>query len=422
MTRRFNWVKMRISERGPILMIFNKKTPFSSTMRRRLPLPVCARLLTLCVLIPLTLSTVALAADDLPATACDPEYMDALESRAWLEAQREITQNQNLISKPDSVLEYTCFNRFLNQMSHNFSDRLFSETDHWGAVTGITKKSTDDTLENVVRTTMNAYLTRNFQHNFLGDRLPGTDYYSTKLIEDSSTFKYPNETLPNEDPGTKNASKGATGGMDAVDKDGNVITKDPITDEKLGKDGRRRGGLEPVNGDAKFAVTDMAYDCDRMAQVWELARCVNFMQRPGKESFFDFPWYAKNDPRDLPQGFAACQSPSSLEKAGGSSENAYQQAMKSAFNAKDDDEVKLYTLDDKNDGVFADAERYKKDPVKSYLNLISPIGQNNVNSCNGMIQTGITVIRGKNEPYQEVICTNPGCAQDKGGAQSCTQE
>ena len=38
---------------------------------------------------------------------CDPDYYESLEARAWLEAQREITQNQNLIYKPDSALEYT---------------------------------------------------------------------------------------------------------------------------------------------------------------------------------------------------------------------------------------------------------------------------------------------------------------------------
>lgn len=397
-------------------------------MRRRLPLPACARLLTLCVLIPLTLSTVALAADDLPATACDPEYMDALESRAWLEAQREITQNQNLISKPDSVLEYTCFNRFLNQMSHGFNvisqatstqpavyDRLFSETGHWGAVTGINSRSTDDTLENVVRTTMNAYLTRNFQHNFLGDRLPNIDYYAANL---DSNGKYNPESGASNEGGS---SANATGGMAPVD------SKDPISKKTLTEDTRKRGAREGVDGEVKFSNTDMAYDCDRMAKVWELARCVNFMQRPDRESFFDFPWYDKHDPRDLPQGFAACQAPTLASAGGGGGgggggdSSAYKQAMKSAFNAADDDEVKLYTLNGDDDGQFADDTPYKKDKVKSYLNLISPIGQNGVSSCNGYIKTGITVVRDKNS-YDEIICTNPGCAQDKGGAQSCVPE
>ena len=33
---------------------------------------------------------------------CDPQFFRQMESRAWLEAEREIMQNQNLIFKPDS--------------------------------------------------------------------------------------------------------------------------------------------------------------------------------------------------------------------------------------------------------------------------------------------------------------------------------
>ena len=58
------------------------------------------------------------AAPPAPAeTSCDPVYYDTLESRAWLEAQREITQNQNLISKPDSVLRYSCFDKLADDFA-----------------------------------------------------------------------------------------------------------------------------------------------------------------------------------------------------------------------------------------------------------------------------------------------------------------
>ena len=63
-------------------------------------------------------SVPAQAAPPAPAeTSCDPVYYDTLESRAWLEAQREITQNQNLISKPDSVLRYTCFDKMADDFA-----------------------------------------------------------------------------------------------------------------------------------------------------------------------------------------------------------------------------------------------------------------------------------------------------------------
>ena len=48
-------------------------------------------------------------AAEIAPQSCDSNYWRQLSSRAWLEAEREIMQNQNLIFKPDSVLQYTCF-------------------------------------------------------------------------------------------------------------------------------------------------------------------------------------------------------------------------------------------------------------------------------------------------------------------------
>ena len=53
---------------------------------------------------------------------CDPQIMDLLETRAWLTAQREIVSNQNLIYKPDSTLEYSCFDWLADMTGFNFSN------------------------------------------------------------------------------------------------------------------------------------------------------------------------------------------------------------------------------------------------------------------------------------------------------------
>lgn len=111
----------------------------------------------------------ALAGAAPPSTPCDPQYMDALEARAYLEAQREISQNQNLIYKPDSVLEYSCFEGFLNAASRNFGDRPFSESARW-LTTGVNESSTDSALSNVVGSALSNYLSQNFPHTFLNGR------------------------------------------------------------------------------------------------------------------------------------------------------------------------------------------------------------------------------------------------------------
>ena len=106
-------------------------------------------------------------------TSCDPEYMDALEARAMMEGQREIAQNKNLIFKPDSVLEYSCFGHFLNRLA---GAGLFSENGCCGT-TGLGGGSLDLALQNAVGSVMMTYLGSNFNHRFLNGRAPaGQDY------------------------------------------------------------------------------------------------------------------------------------------------------------------------------------------------------------------------------------------------------
>ncbi|MCK5285298.1 MAG: hypothetical protein KAJ86_06915 [Alphaproteobacteria bacterium] len=115
---------------------------------------------------------------------CDPDYYDSLESRAWLEAQREITQNQNLIFKPDSVLEYTCFDRFLNELAEH-AINMFSETRHWGTI--LPSNSMDNALRNLVGSALSGYLSGNFSHPMLGGRLSSVIYKTDTISGGSYT-------------------------------------------------------------------------------------------------------------------------------------------------------------------------------------------------------------------------------------------
>lgn len=86
-----------------------------------------------------------------------------MESRAWLEAQREITQNQNLIFKPDSVLSYTCFHRYLYELADH-ADEMFSETTRWGSnvLGGGQDQHMNNALEGLVVNALQTYIQSNF--------------------------------------------------------------------------------------------------------------------------------------------------------------------------------------------------------------------------------------------------------------------
>ncbi len=49
---------------------------------------------------------------------CDPEFWDVMKDRAWMEAQRELTQNWNIVPRPDSVMVLGCFNHYMNKLAH----------------------------------------------------------------------------------------------------------------------------------------------------------------------------------------------------------------------------------------------------------------------------------------------------------------
>lgn len=105
-------------------------------------------------------------------TPCDATYYQTLSARAWLEAQREITQNQNLILKPDSVLEYTCFDMFLAELADH-ADEMFSETTQFGGPPP-NNNSMDQALERLVGTSLRNFVSANFgYYDMLGGHSAG---------------------------------------------------------------------------------------------------------------------------------------------------------------------------------------------------------------------------------------------------------
>ncbi len=309
------------------------------------------KLRKLCLALPFVLAgTLPLYghAADAPQTPCDPQIMQAMEGRAWLEAQREITQNENLIVKPDSVLEYSCFIGFLNSAAQNWAgtggtDRQFSETQVWQTI-GFTQTTTDDSLTNVVASALSTYIDGNFPHKFLGGRL----------------------TIPAE----KSDTTGHTSGLDKV-----------------------------VGG--KYAP------CDKMARVWEQAKCQNFDSIAQDDGFRDFNWYAdqNNDPRKRPKELKWCKDLNTTAM-GNPLGDTYNLTLKEAFNGNQ----AMYVIPE-NDDKDPDNQLYKTDDVKTYFDLILP------DSCSGQpIPTGLKTTHA-NGSTDDSICPNPGCSFIGGSCQ-----
>lgn len=237
-----------------------------------------------------------------PAT-CDPQYWEAMKSKAWMEAQREITQNQNLIYKADSVLEYTCFDRFLQSVATVIHDQnaLFSETNHWGT---IAPGNMTNALNTLVANSLPNYIGSNFGHSYLGER---------------STLDY---------------TVGTAGGGAAV------------------------------------------YNCDQMAQVWQAAKCINFIDQATLDDFFYLSHYDGFDPRQLPSGYTC------------TADTRWNAAISSATNA---------------------SNQYQEEPFQMYADFFDTA------SCNApAIRTGVKVNRPQIGEYDEHVCPNPGCYYNMG--------
>lgn len=182
--------------------------------------------------------------------ACDGDVMNTIFARSWLNAQQDILINQLYIKKPDSVLEYSCFDENMGVVAEHIAP-LFSETQYFRNVSvdiGTTRGSRvintgfaqdlgqmRKALNRAIMPALNTYIETNFWHEFLG----------------------------------------GTAGFDRE-----------IPDE----------------------AGDGSYTCDVMATVWQVAKCENFMpgyyqQRGDSGLFYEFEDLIGFDPRLYPEPY-----------------------------------------------------------------------------------------------------------------------
>lgn len=112
------------------------------------------------------------------SAACDADFMNQVYANAVLSAERNTIAANVLIRKPDSVLEYSCFDQIaaLTARSHG---PIFSERRHTGTLpltqgggsvsytVDLGNTSLDTAIENLVLNGINRYISDSFSHTFL---------------------------------------------------------------------------------------------------------------------------------------------------------------------------------------------------------------------------------------------------------------
>jgi hypothetical protein len=115
---------------------------------------------------------------------CDPDYMDTLKQRAWMQAQREIELNANLITKPDSVLKLTCFDQFLNHAAGAIGP-MFSGTGS-SAPVPLQDALTAAVSNSLTSGSDSGYISNGFEYNLVG----GASSYPAELQDSVELQSY----------------------------------------------------------------------------------------------------------------------------------------------------------------------------------------------------------------------------------------
>jgi hypothetical protein len=134
----------------------------------------------------LGLSGPAMAGAAPAPTTCDPTFMDVLENRAWMEGKREMEIAQRLMLKPDSVLEYSCFNIRLNELQTQSRTILNMPRGFiWMPMVG---RDVGPGINRLARDSLVNYVDNNFQHSPLGGLMPDGGGTNCSVMNDVWNF------------------------------------------------------------------------------------------------------------------------------------------------------------------------------------------------------------------------------------------
>jgi hypothetical protein len=295
---------------------------------------------------------------------CDADFMNQIYAKAFLEAERENILNGLVIRKPDSVLEYSCYEQHVNITAHK-AGPLFTETDYWW--------NREVKIDNGIGDNDPDWWDIDTVPVFVSMCPPDDPQYPTRWDD------------PTRPPGAKKPCTKLDNSLeDLVLYALHQYVSKNFNHDFLG------GYAAGFNNDITGTVGSPDYLCDVMYTVNLAARCDDF---DTDDKFFDFETLVSLDPRILPE-------------------------MCTGGTAITQDIIDVY----KNDGAQYAAWDYTE--IELYLERILNIGGPSVTECAAPVPTGIQ-IRRENRTYNllggssttveyddEYICTNPGCSYD----------
>ncbi len=250
-----------------------------------------------------------------PKTAnptCDADFMNQIYARAFLEAERENIINETVIRKPDSILEYSCFDDFVSRAADH-AGPLFTETDEFEdkligiglAIPALNISIPFDDFTDGFDDLFEKYedkVLKDFNFAYAetlaklqeiklpgGVQLPELPFFQSEgLVPDIGELL---DQLIAAIP-SFSITFGTYMGDEKLDRSlENLVLEslESYTDDNFGHD--FLGGAAGINGDS-------GYGCATMNAVWHLAKCRNFAL---DDALLSFDNIANTDPRLLPR-------------------------------------------------------------------------------------------------------------------------
>jgi len=209
--------------------------------------------------------------DGTGTTACDGNFMNQIYARAFLEAQREVMLSEQIIHKPDSVLEYTCFDQYVG-LAANYIDPLFSARQNWDdRVIPLWGDDNNTNVDHDGDGDPDTVTINNDDVTYLSDQ---TDY---SVFENDRYDNILEELL-----------------MDSMEEYIDENYDHTFMGESITLDNNMNLSSLSATG---------SYSCAHMLAVWDIARCIDFGE---DDRFRSFNTLASGDIRSIPQ---ACSTP-----------------------------------------------------------------------------------------------------------------